>query len=238
MRSPSLSRVALGFAGASLLLASCSSSSSPSAASLIQKSQAAVAGATALHYIDVTTIGAQSQSVTGSVSATQADVVLLLDKTPQLEVRLVGTTIYLQTTSASVLSSDLGLSSTVAPQWTSKWISVISGDAPYNTLLNAISITAEVNPFYPTASKATVLDSRTIKGIETTPLTANTTSASAAKDSTIFLNTKDLLPVAATVIAKSATATQTQEVVFQHWNVPFTVAVPEGATELSTIPTT
>ena len=227
--------VALGLATSATLFAACSSSS-PSASSLIQDSKSAVSNATALHYVDVTTIGSQSQSITGSVSATQADVTVVINKAPQLEVRLVGTTLYVTTTSASVLSGNLGLSATQAAQLTGKWISVSPGDAPYSKLLTAVSINSEVDPFYPSTSGAKVLPTKTIRGIETTPLQETTSSSSVAKDSTIFLNTKGLLPVGATVIAKSKTVTQTQEAVFQRWNQAFSVSAPTSATALSSIP--
>jgi hypothetical protein len=219
-----------------LALASCSSSS-PSAAQLLASTKTAVTNASAVHYVDVTTVNGttNSESVSGSLSATQALATLVVNKTPTLQVVLAGTTLYLQTTSTAVLEKNLGLSAAQATSAVSKWISITPSDSAYNTVLSSISIASEVSGFYPDPAKATIGSTRTVHGISVTPLTSVTTSSGTTQETTLFVDPKTSLPVGGTIVGTKGKVKEQKVGAFTRWNKSFTVTPPSGAVPLSSL---
>lgn len=219
-----------------IVLGACGSSSGgESATSLISKSQSAIAGASALHYVQVITLRGQTQSVTGSVSATQADVVSLVNKSPLLELRLVGTTLYFVSQSVSILEKNFTMSASVAKNWTGRWISILPSDSVYSSLISTLSVGAEVTSLYPAGSNITINEHATIRGRATISVTGHSSTKSSSSESTIFLDPGTYFPVAATAIGRTASQTEHLAVVMSHWNQAFSVTAPSGATPLSSI---
>ena len=190
-----------------------------------------------MHYVDVTTVkgSKESESVTGSLSATQALATLVVNKTPTLQVVLSGTTLYVRTTSTSVLEQDLGLSATQATGAVGTWISIVPSDAPYDTVLSSISITAEVSGFYPSAAKATIGSTRVVHGITVTPITSTTKVSGATKETTLFVNPANSLPVGGTIVGTKGSEKEQKVGAFTRWNSSFTVTAPSGAVTLSSL---
>jgi len=219
-----------------LALASCSSSG-PSAAQILANTKTAVTNASAVHYVDVTTVSGttNSESVTGSLSATQALATLVVNKSPTLQVVLAGTTLYLQTTSTAVLEKNLGLSATQATAAVNTWISIVPADAAYNTVLSSISIASEVSGFYPDPSKATIGTTRTVHGISVTPITSVSTSSGTTKETTLFVDPKTSLPVGGTIVGTKGKVKEQKVGAFTHWNKPFSVTPPTPSTTLSSL---
>ncbi len=236
MRFPIPFAITAGLGACSLLMGSCSSPpSGPSAVSLITESQNAVAQASAVHYVHALTYGAQGQSITGSVSATEADVVSLVNGSPLIELRLVGTTIYFVSESATILAKNLGLSATTAKTWTGRWISVLPTDSQYNVLIATLSIPAETTNLYPTGANLSVNQNAAIRGHRAIAITGDANSSKSSSQSTIFIDPHSKLPIGASAIGKVASATQRVAVVFTRWNVPFSVKAPSAATPVSSI---
>jgi hypothetical protein len=219
-----------------LALASCSSSGQ-TAAQILANTKTAVTNASAVHYVDVTTVNgtSSSESVSGSLSATQALATLVVNKTPTLQVVLAGTTLYLRTTSTAVLEKNLGLSTTQATSAVNTWISIVPSDASYNTVLSSISIASEVSGFYPDAAKATVGSTRTVHGISVTPISSTTTSSGTTQETTLFVNPKTSLPVGGTIVGTSGKVKEQKVSAFTRWNKAFTVTPPTGAVSLSSL---
>ncbi len=225
-----------GLLAAPLALSACSSSpSGPSAASLIAKSQNAISGAAAVHYVQAITLSGQTQSVTGSVSATQADVVSLVNKSPLLELRLVGTTMYFVSQSASILEKNFTLTPSVAKNWTGRWISIVPSDSAYSSLISTLSIGAEVTPLYPSGSNMTVNENAMIQGRKAISITGSNSSKGTSSESTIFLDPGTYLPIGATAIGRTASQTEHLAVVLNHWNEAFSVKAPTSSTPLASL---
>ena len=218
-----------------LALSACGSGG-PTAQSLLKETQTALQNASSVHYVDSTALEGQTQTSTGSVSASAAQVILTVNATPQIDARLVGATAYLSTSSTAVLEKSLGIPSASASQWIGKWISLSSSDDPYNTLVSSLSITSEALALIPTSKNATLNPVMTFHGTKVYPIHQTTTSGQIATDLTLFVAVTTKLPVAATIYAKTSTQTERKQVVFTDWNKPVSVSAPTGATPFSSIP--
>ena len=118
-----------------------------SAEQVIQLAQAAAKQKGSFHFVDQTGTGSDAQILTGDVSGTDTEEQV---KGPNgtLEVRLEGSTIYVQA-STLVLENALKLPASVASSEAGKWISLLTTDVPYQTAAKALEPTAEVAPYIP-----------------------------------------------------------------------------------------
>jgi hypothetical protein len=198
--------------------------------------QSAVENASSVHYVDNTSLKGQTQTATGSVSASAAEVVLAVNAQPQIDARLVGTTAYLNTSSKAVLEQTLGISPSVSSQWVGKWISLVSTDGPFATVTASLSITSEALAFIPTSKSVSLNPVMTFHGLQVYPIHQNTSTSQLANDISLFVAVNSKLPVAATIFAKTATQTERKQVVFTNWNKPVVVTAPTDATPLAGIP--
>jgi hypothetical protein len=235
--APALLVVAVVAAGCSSSSSSSSSSTgSPQAAKLLATTQSAVAQAGSVHLVDVTKVGSKSETLTGDISSTAAREALEVQGQVVLEVRLVSNMLYIETTSASVLQSSLGLSSSQASANAGKWISLTSSDSPASSIIQSLSISAALNVYYPKATAANLLAEKTISGVKVQPVQSTTAPAKGTTEvATLFVDTKGSLPVAANLLAKNATTSETKEAVFTNWGVPVSVTAPTGAVAYSSL---
>ena len=218
-----------------LLAASCSSGSSSStssagssaASTLITKSQTAVQTAGSVHFVDVTKIGSKSESLVGDIGPSSAQEVLSVSGSEVLSVVLVSNTLYIKTSSASVLQSALTLSATTAAASVNKWISISSSDKAYSSIAQSLTVNAALSIYYPKSSAASILPSKTVAGVTVTPVTGSSTpSTKTTEQTTVYLNQKTSLPVTASLVAKSGSTTETKQAVFTKWGDPITVTAP------------
>ena len=218
-----------------LLAASCSSGGSSStssagssaASTLITKSQTAVQTAGSVHFADVTKIGSKSESLIGDIGPSSAQEVLSVSGSEVLSVVLVSNTIYIKTSSASVLQSALSLSATTAAASVNKWISISSTDKAYSSIAQSLTVNAALSIYYPKSSAASILPSKTVAGVTVTPVTGSSTpSTKTTEQTTVYLNQKTSLPVTASLVAKSGSTTETKQAVFTKWGDPITITAP------------
>ena len=218
-----------------LLAASCSSGGSSStnsagssaASTLITKSQTAVQTAGSVHFVDVTKIGSKSESLIGDIGPSSAQEVLSVSGSEVLSVVLVSNTIYIKTSSASVLQSALSLSATTAAASVNKWISISSTDKAYSSIAQSLTVNAALSIYYPKSSAASILPSKTVAGVTVTPVTGSSTpSTKTTEQTTVYLNQKTSLPVTASLVAKSGSTTETKQAVFTKWGDPITITAP------------
>ena len=226
---------AVGLLAMTLALGSCGSSS-PSAQSLLSSTTSAVEGAQSVRFSDVTRVGNSAETLSGVTSATNAQEVSLLGSTIQLEVKLVGTTIYLLSPSSSILVSALGISAAVATGITNQWISITATDSPYAAIIASLSVSSILSVYYPKPSAAHLMPSKTISGVSVTPISATIgNGVSNFQETTLFVSTKTSLPVAASIAVKTSSTTQSKQAVFKDWNAPVSVSAPQTSITFSSI---
>ena len=222
-------------AAAALALASCSSSG-PSAAQVVNATQAALENAASVSFVDVSHSGAGAVTLTGSLSATQAQEVSTTSAGIQLELRLVGQTIYVGSATAAWISSELSVPAAGAALAAGHWISIPSSDPRFAPLEATLSIPAAVSVYLPAASKASLGATRVIAGRSVTPIASRVLGAKGAhQDTTLFVASSSSLPVAGdiTVVANGVTATK--QAVFRSWNEPVTVTAPSDALAIASL---
>ena len=225
-----------------LVAASCSSGSSsgtsgsPAAASLLTTTQTAVQKAGSVSFVDVTTIGKRSETLTGKVGSVQAEEILTVAKSPLLQVRLIGTTVYIETSASSVLQSALGLTATQAAGAVNEWIELLPTDSPTASIAQSLTINAALNIYYPKSSSAVELPEKTIAGFTVIPLTSNSNpNKTTTETTTLFIQKSNNLPAAASLLAVSGKTTEKKEAVFKSWGQPVTVTAPANPVLFSTL---
>jgi hypothetical protein len=237
--APSLLAVAIVAAGCSSSSSSSSSTGNPKAAALITKTQAAATQAGSVHIVDITKIGSKSETLTGDISSTAAQEVLVVGGQVVLQVRLVSNVIYVETTSASVLQSSLGLTSAQATANVGKWISLASTDTPSASISQSLTISAALTVYYPKSSAAQLLSEQTVAGVKVQPIQSTTTPAKGTTETvTLYVNASNNLPVAADLSAKNSSTSETKKATFTQWGAPVTVTAPTGAVAYASLQTT
>ncbi len=237
MRRPP-ARLLLGaLVALSLALTSCGSSQ-PSAAELLAKTTQQVSQQSAVHFIDVTTVDTDNKTVTGDIGPVVSQETLTANGQPVLQVRLIHTTVYLYATSASVLETALKLPASEALGLVNTWIQISSTDAPYNAMVNSLTIDSEISVFYPLDAHVRVAGTKKIHGAQVTALTGPTTpSKLLASEASLFVDPTTSLPAAATLVTKSGSTTSKKEAIFREWGVSVSIPTPTSPVAFSSLPT-
>jgi hypothetical protein len=228
--------LACALAATPIALAGCSSSPTLSSSQLLTRLQNAVEQSSSVHYSDTVVVNKQTQTATGSISATRAQVILAFQQQPILTTRLVGTTIYFWSTSSNILENDLGVSASVAAANLGRWIELTPKDAPFNQIIGSMSINSEVSAFIPNAKRPIKVGAeRTLQGVKVIPLAQNTSTSKVGSDLTLFISASTDLPVAGTIVAATKTSTEHKQGVFVEWNKPVTVQAPATSVAFSSL---
>jgi hypothetical protein len=222
-------------AATSACLAACSSAP-PTTAAVVAATTAAVGNAGSVSFVDVSRSGSGAITLSGSLSATAAQEVSTTSAGILLEVRLVATTLYVRSGTASWLESILGVPATRSSGLVGQWVSIPSSDSHYAGIAAALSIPALMGVYLPSVAKATVGTERRIAGREVLPLASRILGPSGAhQDTVLFVSTTDHLPAAGTVSVVANGATTTKQAVFRGWNRPVSVAAPDRSVTISSI---
>jgi hypothetical protein len=224
------------------LCAGCSSGptagglSGESANQVISVAQAAIAQAGTFHFADVTGSGSKAQTLSGEAGKGDAEQ-SLIDPDGDLFVRLVGSAIYLRG-SADVLVSALGLSSTVAAQYSGKWIKIASKDIPYQTIAKTLLPESEVTPYIP-VSGLTVGSPRVLGGHDVVPVSGKSESSNGnSAVATIYVSTSaPYLPLDGTLKGTGSEKNDSEEATFK-WSGKVAVTAPPGAVAYSSLTST
>jgi hypothetical protein len=111
------------------------------ARALYQQAVAATRGSTGFHYVGVSS-GGQPETIVGDAgqSAGRQQITFVASYgTEQFTLLLVGTTVYFHG-NAPAAEDQLGVSTATAPSVAGKWVSVATGDGPYNQLQVGITV--------------------------------------------------------------------------------------------------
>jgi hypothetical protein len=199
------------------------------------QSEKAIATQTALHFTDVTKIKAQTETIVGQFGSTQAAEVVSTSQASTLEVRLISSTIYFKTSSATVLENLFSLTAAQAAPAVNTWIQVNSTDSEYSNIAQTLTSGQAVGIYYPTKAKATQGATLTLRGVEVVPLSADTTPAkSTSEHSTVYIATKDHLPVSGVIHETAGKNSETKQATFT-WGGTINVVTPSPVTLLSTL---
>ena len=220
-----------------LLLSACGSSTSPpSAKELIDTSQKAVAKAKSVHLVDVTKVAGSSQTIVGDLSLTAGQETFSIDKKVAIEILLSNETVYVRTSSDKVLTSSLSLSAAAAKVANGNWISMTSADKPYASVVQSLSIDANVSSYYPPVKGAEVMGSTTDGGVSVFPIMGTTTTSSKAKVAmTLNVAESTSLPTSGHLKATQGKNSETKVGTFSKWNKPVSITIPDRSITLASL---
>jgi hypothetical protein len=157
-----------------------------------------------------------------------------------LEVELVKGSVYV-TGSSAALQSALQISASQAAAASGKWIVVQSGDSPFQSLTQQLTVSGEVDSFAPLRSSAQIGKRTKVHGVEVYPIFGRPSLAlpkGSSASVALFVPVKaPYRPVGATlVIASSSTKTKLHEVAaFTNWNKPVNLTAPTNTVAFSTL---
>jgi hypothetical protein len=226
--------------GGLLLVAATAACGGPSAGGLSGKSASQVIGLAraagtkegSFHFVDQSGTGKNIQRLVGDLSASGGQQELQ-GPNGTLEVRLVGSTIFVNGDEVG-LEDALALSASVAGAQAGKWISLVPADAPYKKVRNAMSPSAELDPYIP-SSNLTVGKVQTLHGYPVLAVSGTASSAGTQATATLFVSTKaPFVVVGASLVAKGSSA-DSEEVAFTGWGEHVGFPVPSGSVAFSSL---
>ena len=227
--------LALVGAGTALPAAAAGRSPQTSASKLLAQALRAASAAGSVHFVDKSSVGSQSQQLVGAISAPTAGE--SLSGVAPLAVELVGGTIYVSG-AASSLQRALPISATQAQQVGNKWIMVQSGDTPYQTLAQALSLSSALASFTPTGSTARLGKTAKVGGHKVIPIEGRPSSLTKGTSGSValFVSAKaPHLPVGGTLVLANRTQRLNEAVAYTSWGAPVTLSAPTGAVAFSSI---
>jgi hypothetical protein len=189
------------------------------------------------HFIDQSTVGTRSSTLSGDDTAAGSDQTLSGSVSALTVERRSDGRVYVEG-AAPALESSLGLSAATATANAGKWISLQPGDTPYQAVTAALAPKAELDAFIPLAPYTLVaprqFHGRTVVGVSGRP------PASAANGTghlvTIFVPTHaPYTPVGATLTFGTGSGAGIEAVVFNRWGQRTDPAVPAGVVAYSSL---
>jgi len=201
---------------------------------VVQTAVQAANRAGSMHFLDVTTSGKHQVTLIGKISAGAAEEVV--QGTESFEVLLHDATIYVRGSSA-FLTSALSLSSAEATAYAGKWISVSSGDNPYEAIAGTLTLEAELNSYLPTSP---LKFGRTIKlhghRVASVLGTAPASVTGSGGSNALFVSaTGPHYPLGGSLVVTTKNAGYRENAVFSNWGEAVTTSAPSGAVPLSSI---
>jgi hypothetical protein len=180
--------------------------------------------------------------VGASSTAGEASETVTTNGDPVIEAVVVDRVAYVRTTEA-VLQQSFSLSATTAASYSGKWISLVTGDAAYQSIVNSLSPTQAITQFVPEEPNLKVSGATSIGGKQAVAVSGASAGGApngATSTSTLFVSTTaPYLPISATVVVKSAEGKSVERVasVYGKWNERVDPIAPKGATPMSTLST-
>ena len=203
---------------------------------MLQLAQAAAQQEGSFHFIDQTGTGKDEETLSGDISATTGEE-QVQGPNGLLEVRLVGTTIYVNA-DALVLEDALKLSASLATAHADKWISLEPTDAPYQTVAKALEPTSELAPYIPSGNLKTG-NVTTLRGHNVLAVSGSASTAAGAKAvATLYVSTTaPFVPVSGSLTGTGAQKSENEVVAFAAWGEKVHPSAPQNAVSYSSIKT-
>jgi len=203
---------------------------------VLTKSEKAIEQQTSLRFVDVTEINKQTETVNGQFGASSAEEIITTSNHNQLDIRLVGSTIYLKTNSANFLVSSFSMTTAQAAKAINQWIAITSSDSTFDGIAESLTISQAVGVYYPPKAKATMGNQVTINGVQASPLSGIThPEKKATQTTTVTIAVTTSLPLTATLTAKEpGKATESKHATFSKWGGTVNVEAPSTSTPLTT----
>jgi hypothetical protein len=199
-----------------------------SAAKVLALARAAAQKEGSFHFIDQTGTGSNALILTGDIGPNGGQE-QLNGPNGELQVRLVGTTVYVKA-SVLILESALKLTASVATANAGKWIGLVRTDAPYETAAQAMEPEHELAGYIP-AGDAKTGSVTTLSGHDVLAVSGTAPAAAAAHAvATLYVSTTaPFVPVGGTLNGTGAQSNESDAVAFTAWGEAVHTSVPAGS---------
>jgi len=146
-----------------------------------------------------------------------------------IEVERVGTTIYVRGSEASI-ETPLELSQKLAAAAAGKWVSLVPGDAPYETISKALLPSAELDGYIPTG-KLEVGSLSQVRGHTVLAVSGSAPAVTGASGvATLYVSTTaPYVPVGGSLVGAGSQKKETEAVAFTAWGEKVVTKAPTGA---------
>jgi hypothetical protein len=208
-----------------------------SAVAAYQQALAATRATTGFHYVAVTAGGGGDQRIVGDAGPNGGTQVITFDSNygaEQFTLVLASGTVYFQG-NAPALEDQLGVAPAASPGLQGKWISVSTGDGPYNVLAPGITIADQVQQLalMPTSAMAV----KAPDGTAATRIlgTVPPQNGGPAGTGRLDVLASPYLPISFVSTVTGGGGTVTSTTTFSGWGTPPSVAMPSGAVAWSTL---
>jgi hypothetical protein len=208
----------------------------PTAAQMLKAALNASQESGSVRFVDQTTVGKQVQKIQGVISAPTAGETLSGAAEP-LVVELIGGTVYVKG-SAPALESALQISKAQGTPVAGEWISVSSTDAPFQSLTQALTISATLSEFTPASSHVRFGKIQTVAGHRVRPIIGPPSSLSSktSGSAALFVSPKaPYLPQGGSLVLSNGTQRLNEVAVFTNWGAKVSLTAPSGSTAFSSV---
>jgi hypothetical protein len=206
------------------------------ATALYQKTVALMNSATGFHYV-LTATGPDSETITGDATPTGGRQTITFNASygaEQFNLVLIGPTVYFQG-NAPALEDQLGVPASHAPALVNKWVSVATGNGPYQILQPGIT-TSDQKTEVP-MTPASMTQTTTTSGTAVTRIVGTIPAQDGVPAATVFFDVEpdNSIPVDYGSTLSANGVTQTTAVTFSQWGVAPTLTAPAGAVAWTTL---
>ena len=228
-----------------VLAAACSSVGSgpdslsgKSPSQILDAASSAATSAGSTHYTLTETAGTQTQTITGDASSTDGRQSITTGSV-HVQVVLVGGTAYVQGDPGG-LGAALGFPANVAKTYADKWIAVGSGDSPYASIVQAVTLSGTISELRPTGhlslAGSAIVGGRSALGVKG-GLPGQIPSGVRGSTTLYVAASRPTLPLKYTAQASRGSQNVVDEGTFTDWGRPLHLSVPSGSVAFSSIHT-
>jgi hypothetical protein len=207
---------------------------------LVSASLAAAGKQSSVHFVAVSSLGAQSITIVADAATKAGQQVITIKRAKQTGVvnsRFAGKDVYYRGNTIG-LEAYLGMPSTLAPHYAGKWISFSPSDPDYAQIAKSMTIASAVSEISLTAPLK-VTGAASIHGVRTIGVSGVTTSLSSSGTkgtATLYMSaSKAPLPILFTGKGSQKGQTELGKVTFSRWGAPVNPATPKNAIPASSI---
>jgi hypothetical protein len=226
----------LGLGSLALVLAGCGGGGgsgalgTTSAQQVLNSAVAAAKTSGSFHYKLVATAPGSTQSIVGDASGTEGRQVLSAG-TAKIEAEAIGTTVYIQG-NVGGLENQLSFPAAEATKYSDQWISIASTDAPYASVVKAVTLTSALTQIEPTGHLTLTSDTtrfgHPVVGIRG-PLPGSGTKGVTGSVVLYVSTAKPSVPIAFEGKASDAGKSETDTGTFTRWGKPLNLVAPSGS---------
>jgi hypothetical protein len=224
--------LALGLASFALLLVSCGGAAPDtlahkSASQVLSSAIAAAKSSGSTHYVLTATSSGKTQTIEGDSSDSDGRQIYS-SGTAKVQVEAIGKTVYVEGNEGG-LQNQIGFPAAEAATYSGKWISIAKTDAPYKSVVSAVTLAKTITEIKPTGH-LTLTKPTTRSGLPVVGVKGPLPGAHKGVTGSVVLYVATQDPTVPVYFDAQATGKGTDEHdvgIFSHWGSPLHLVAPK-----------